>query len=159
MRSLLLSALCCLAFGGTVAAQTKPISVSRETRWKAISDIARETAVRIKEVKEDGKDPKFFSETATTFLSYADVAIAAYYAPRTPDEVDALAKSTEVGVLGKALFEYNVRRDPRLGDKMCLFEPCGNRTLVYPLTTAALGISDAPIKRKIVYSARILYTD
>ena len=156
MRSLILSLAICLALIGTGAAQMAPVRVSRETRWKAILDIADETAVRIKEVKEDGKDPKFFTQTVTTFLYYTDVVVAAYYAPSTLAQVETLARSTEIGVLGKALFEYNVRRDPRLGNKICLYEPCGNRTLVYPLTMTALGISDAPIKRKITYSSRII---
>jgi hypothetical protein len=157
MRSFMLSLTICLALIGTGAAQTAPISISRATRWKAILDIADETAVRIKEVKEDGKDPKFFTQTVTTFLSYTDVVVAAYYAPGTLGQVDTLARSTEIGVLGKALFEYNVRRDPRLGDKLCLYEPCGNRTLIYPLTTAALGVSDEPIKKKTPSSYRIIY--
>ncbi len=159
MRSFITSLALGLLLIGTGTAQTAPVHISRETKWKAVSDLSATTSMRVKEVKEDGKDPRRFTQVITTFLSYADIAVAVYYRPKSLREAEKLKTAVEVGVLAKALFEYNVRRDPKLSDQVCLYETCNDRTLVYPLSYETLGIKYSPINVELRYSTRLITGD
>ena len=127
--------------------------------WKEMQRVHGIIAAELKTHRKDGTNPKFFFAPAETTLSYRLIVVVAYEKPRTLEEAKAAAKkdgALGIDVLAKALLEYN-RRAGIEDSLVCLAATCKKRRVEIALTQEGLGIHDAPIKRDIEYSTRVVY--
>jgi hypothetical protein len=132
-------------------------SVNTKT-WKEMQRVSGIIAAEMETHRKDGTNPVAFFAPAETTPSYRLIAIAVYGNPKTLEEAKTAAKrgnTLNIDVLAKALLEYNRRagiNDPLV----CLAASCRKRQVEIALTQQGLGIHDAPIKRDINYSTRLI---
>ena len=125
-------------------------------RWQEMQKIAGTIAARITKAKRNKLNPNAFFAMLATDLSYRDIAIAAYYRPRSLAEADKIDKG-EASVLGQALLERNIAVGHQ-ADIKCFLKPCKKRMVEVMLTQEGLDIHDEPIMKDTGSSSgRILY--